>query len=179
MTATANELATATETGRVTALAMIEDDEIPEIEKHAFDALAHDLRSNGISVTPENVEALFSAFELGFFEAVAKHAIDACPIFADSTPADPDAKPWRVASLDNACHVARVVCDEAFDAYAEHLGKTKTGTARVWIGLRDNRDPERHSARIVKLVERIRLTGLRVSVVKSRGRPAALRVLDR
>ncbi len=89
------------------------------------------------------------------------------PLYDGTVPA-----PWRVAHRDamEAALAERGLNHAA--AYAEHDG------AGLWVGLRDNRDPAQHSARVIALGDDLRAAGFRVRQVSRDGRVVGLRVCD-
>lgn len=98
-------------------------------------------------------------------------------IFTSSTPETrPDwaqsTGTWRVA------HADRLRACTGDGSYVDHDGTTRAGHLRLWVGLRDNRDPQAHSSRLETLGATLRAQGLSVRRVKRSGRTVALRVID-
>lgn len=60
-------------------------------------------------------------------------------------------EPWRVADKDAALDLLRKTFPQNRDIYVEYESDLWRGFARLWVGLRDNRDKAAHQARLKQM----------------------------
>lgn len=108
---------------------------------------------------------------------------DAAPRVDGTVPA-----PWRVAHVDRAIEWIKTVAVlyasrsllrvDVSDVYGDHDSPDSQGRARLWIGLRNNRDPLKHEERLMGLLGLLRRRGALMEPIMIDGRARALYLTD-
>ena len=103
-------------------------------------------------------------------------------IFTSSTPETrPDwcdsVGTWRVAHRDLLETALVPIADS--DVYVTHVGNTRSGAKRLYVGYRNNTDTDAHSARTESLFQLLRSNGLSVRAEKWDGSIRGIIVTDK
>lgn len=114
-------------------------------------------------------------------KSVYDHLAEAVRPFGWATPAPVMSgempKPWRVAHADRAKDLLKKLFPESKDAYVDYGDGLFRGRLQLWVGLRDNRDPEAHAVRMDDLAEGLQKAGLKIRYQRQ-GNRVTLYLLD-
>lgn len=86
-------------------------------------------------------------------------------------------KPWRVAHADRATALLKKMFPQHKDIYVDYGDGAFRGKLQLWVGLRDNRDAEAHSARMEEVADGLQKANYKIRFQKQ-GNRVVLHLLD-
>lgn len=96
------------------------------------------------------------------------------PPFTWSTPAPnwdgSKPEPWRVAHREDALKWLKRLFPDISDIYVDYEANLQRGRLQIWVGLRDNRDPQDHTARLQGMLNHLGVMGAPVHINQRGGR---------
>ena len=79
-------------------------------------------------------------------------------------------EPWRVAHREEALTWLKHLFPDIRDIYVDYEANGWHGRLQIWVGLRDNRDPQDHSARLQGMLNQLGVMGAPVHINTRGGR---------